>query len=148
MLRMGDEFPDLDWGRVFFDAAGKMQQLTFNATRDRMSGRGPSAKAIPFGANAPRTATSARRTMKGAGCTYLRRLSRRAGEGAGVQVLAISPRCPELLRQLKVIERNHESVDDQWLKDDDQHGPDAAIALVVTTSVRHRAPLSDLKLTA
>jgi hypothetical protein len=140
LLALGDEF-DLPWGRVFFDGAGKSSQLTFNATAEKLIGyRRPRAKAIHFGAQAPRTAATARRSMKGAGCTYLRRLARRTAEHGGVQVLAISPRCPVLLRQLKAIERDHESVDGKWLKDDDQHGPDAAVALVTTTAVRHRVP--------
>jgi hypothetical protein len=140
LLALGDEF-DLPWGRVFFDGAGKSSQLTFNATAEKLIGyRRPRAKAIHFGAQAPRTAATARRSMKGAGCTYLRRLARRTADHGGVQVLAISPRCPVLLCQLKAIERDHESVDGKWLKDDDQHGPDAAVALVTTTAVRHRVP--------
>jgi hypothetical protein len=56
-----------------------------------------------------------------------------------VQVLAISPRCPVLLRQLKAIERDHESVEGAWLKDDGQHGADALLAGVAMTAVRLRA---------
>lgn len=140
MLGMGAEF-DLPWGRAYFDAAGKSSQLTFNATAEKLiGGARPRAKAVPFGAKAPQTASSARRSVKGTAAMYLRRLARRSADGSGVQVLAISPRCPVLLRQLKALERDPESITGAWLKDDDQHGPDAAVALVSGTAVRNRSP--------
>ncbi|HWT24525.1 MAG TPA: hypothetical protein VN213_13550 [Solirubrobacteraceae bacterium] len=126
------------WGRVFFDAAGVQSQRTFNATADRLLGfRRPAAKSIPFGAQAPRTATGARRSFKGVGCSYLRRLARHTHEGR-VQQLAISQHCPVLLRQLKQIKRDPEDPTGAWWKDDDQHGPDALVALVVTAANRFR----------
>jgi hypothetical protein len=69
-------------------------------------------------------------------------LARRTAEGSGVQVLAISPRCPVLLRQAKALQRNPEDPTGAWLKDDDQHGPDALVALVANTAGRYRAATS------
>jgi hypothetical protein len=159
----------LPWGRAFFDAAGVQSQRTFNATADRLLGNArPRAKGIPFGADAPRTAASARRSFKGVGAMYLRRTARRA-HGAWVKDgqevtegvtgaiflpgplpghLAISPRCPELLRQLRLLKRNPEDRQGAWLKDDGQHGADALLAGVAMTAVRLRATAKPAKIAA
>lgn len=130
---------DLPWGQARFDAAGIQSMRTFVATSQHALGNHrPSAKSVPFGAQAPRTGRSAARSVKGVSCTYLRRLVRRAAEGQRVQVLAVSPRCPELLRQLKLIERNPEDPQGAWLKADDQHGPDALVAAAAPVAVRYR----------
>jgi hypothetical protein len=153
---------DHPWGRAYFDAAGVQSQKTFNATAERAIGYArPSAKSVPFGARAPGTARGAARSFKGVGCSYLRRMARRAygthvlgglevtENAGGVFIpgpvpgyLAISPQCPVLVRQLKAIQRDPEDPQGSWLKDDDQHGPDAAVALVAGTGVKQRVAVS------
>ncbi len=138
---LGQEGPAyLPFGRARYDAAGVQSQRTFDRVAfDLLGGSAPRKSAIPFGGRAT-TVGGARKSYKGLGCTYLRRLARRAADpaAAGVQVLAVSPRCPVLLRQLKALERDMEDPTGSWKKDEDQHGPDAAIALVAPIAKRHR----------
>jgi hypothetical protein len=131
-----DVDPKHDWalGRAYFDAAGIQSQRTFNAVRNQLGLSAPSAKSIPFGAPGARTARTAARSIKGVGCSYVRTLARRATMGHLTRILAVSPLCPVLLRQLKPIQSNAEDPAGAWLKDDDQHGPDALVALVATTA--------------
>ncbi len=145
MLALGEDVPgNWRWGRAYFDAAGVQSMKTFIATAERALGHArPSAKSIPFGAQAPRTARTALKSFKGVGCTYLRRLSRRAAAGQRTQVLAVSPRCPVLLRQLKMLQNDPEDPVGSWLKDDDQHGPDALVAGVAATANKWRVAIDE-----
>lgn len=145
MLAMADDMPgNWKWGRAFFDAAGVQSMQTFISTAEKVLGYArPSAKSIPFGAQAPRTARTAKKSFKGVGCTYLRRLTRRASAGQRTQVLAVSPHCPVLLRQLKALRNDPEDPVGSWEKDEDQHGPDALVALVCTTANNHRVAIEE-----
>lgn len=137
MLRLNEW--GLPWDRAFFDAAGVQSQKTFNATAEAKLGNArPAAKAVPFGAQAPRTARTALKSYKGVGCAYVRRLARNAADGRATQVLAISPKCPVLLSQMRYLQNDPEDPVGAWLKDENQHGPDALVALVTTTALRHR----------
>jgi hypothetical protein len=75
--------------------------------------------------------------FKGPTAQYLRRLARLA-HSVQVGGLSVSPRCPELLRQLRGLERDPESVTGVWRKADDQHGPDALIAGEAPNAERNR----------
>jgi hypothetical protein len=142
MLKMNEW--GLPWDRAFFDAAGVQSMKTFNATAERKLGAGrPTAKAIPFGAQAPRTARTALKSYKGVSCAYLRRLTRNADEGRGTQILAISPKCPVLLSQMKALKNDPEDPVGAWEKDDNQHGPDALVALMATAAIRHRVMIEE-----
>jgi hypothetical protein len=137
------------FGRARYDAAGVQSMRTF-VKEGRRVWTGPLPpkweSKIAFGKH------------KGAGCSYLRRLARRSF-GAWVKDrmevtertegavfipgplpghLAVSPRCPVLLRQLKSIKRDLENPTGSWLKAEDQHGPDASVALVAPLARRWR----------
>jgi hypothetical protein len=88
------------------------------------------------GRKAIRTVPVRFNAYKGEGKDYLQRLFLRAAEGERVQVIAISPRCVVLLRQL----RGLELVDDGSgrIKKGDDHGPDSLIAGAAPIAVAHR----------
>lgn len=115
-------------GEARYDAAGVQSMRTFLATaRARFKhqyayGEVRSRK-VPFGQYKTETAG------------YLRRLFRRAGLGRTTGVVAISPRCVDLLRQLRSLESGPGGV---WKKADDQHGPDALIAGAQRIAKVHR----------
>lgn len=139
VLNARDWEPYWPWGRARYDAAGIQSQRTFDKNAAKLLGeRAPRKSKIPFGARASSSGRTAGRSYKGLGCSYLRRLARRTAEAQPTQILAISPRCPVLMRQLKSLKRDPEDPAGSWLKDDDQHGPDAAVALVAPIAKRHR----------
>lgn len=75
--------------------------------------------------------------------SYLRLLFSRVAAGETTRIIAISPRCSELVRQL----RNLQFKDDDAgtiLKQDD-HGPDALVAGVAPIAARHRATVETLR---
>lgn len=119
---------ELPFGRARYDAAGVQSMRTFKrVVRERM----------PYPQCEPSKVAFSKH--KGEAAMYLRRLARRTFEGRGVQVLAVSPRCPVFLRQLRLLERDLEAPTGAWRKDEDQHGPDAGIALVAPLGKRFRA---------
>lgn len=77
--------------------------------------------------------------FKSMGALYMRLLAARAGRGERTQVLAISPRNKTLCRQLRMLESDPEG--NCWLKDEDQHGPDAIVAGVAPVAHRHLVAL-------
>lgn len=119
-----------------YDAAGVQSMRTYTAAARR---RKPDARttAVPFGAPAPRSGTSpTRRSYKAETIGYLRRLVRRSGEGREAGVLAIGRRCPELRRQLPLLEWQDQEAG--IVKKGDDHGPDALIALAAPQAIRGR----------
>jgi hypothetical protein len=135
-------------GKARYDAAGVQSMRTFvKLARQSNPSLPPNwASKIAFS------------KWKGTTATFLRRLARRTyGEwydANGISVpeghkkavrfesgplpghLAISPECPELLRQLPLLARDPENPSGAWLKSEDQHGPDALIAGVAPTAAR------------
>jgi hypothetical protein len=67
---------------------------------------------------------------------YLRYLFRRTATGADTGIIAISPRCKVLLRQLRGLELEDDG--SGRIKKGDDHGPDALIAGTATTAARMR----------
>lgn len=150
-LQVVDEVAEWDpwwpWGRARYDAAGVQSQRTFDREAEKLLGpKAPRKSKIPFGARASTSGRTAARSYKGLGCLYLRRLARRTAEGEAVQIMGVSPKCPVFLRQLKMLERDPEDPSGAWLKDDDQHGPDAGVALVAPMAKRNRQEAAKLPL--
>lgn len=73
---------------------------------------------------------------KDEGKDYLRYLFRRTAVGKETGIIAISPTCTVLLRQLRGLEL--EDDESGRIKKGDDHGPDALIAGVAATAARHR----------
>lgn len=91
--------------------------------------------AVPFGGPAGR-----KRSMKVAMYDYTRGLFTRSlaavkGEGPRIGIIAISPRCPVLLRQL----RGLETMDDGTgrIKKGDDHGPDALLTVQLPSAAKY-----------
>jgi Terminase large subunit, T4likevirus-type, N-terminal len=125
-------------GRARYDAAGIQSMRTFKkVSRQIMGPNAPRSSRIAFGSTTGR-AQNQKRSYKGEACMYLRRLARRAHEGHVTQILAVSPDCPVLLGQLKKLPQDPENTSGAWLKEEDQHGPDATVALVAPIARRHR----------
>ncbi len=112
---------------VAYDAAGVQSQRTFMKVAREDAGL-PMLKSIkvPFG------------VYKTEAATYMRRLFERTGAGFETQRIAISPENEELLRQLPELASDPEN-QQVWVKDEDQHGPDALAAGVAPIARRHRA---------
>jgi hypothetical protein len=119
-----------------YDAAGVQSMRTYiKAVRRRY----PQARStgVSFGAPAPRSGEAKNaKSYKAETIGHLRRIMRRAGEGKATGVLAIGRRCPELKRQLRIL---------QWadreagkVEKGDDHGPDALIALDAPNAIAHR----------
>ena len=119
-----------------FDAAGVQSMRTDIAAARR---RHPVARttSVPFGAPAPQSGRATnRRSYKAETIGHLRTLVRRAAEGKRTRVLAVGHRCPELRRQLRIL---------QWkdreagvIEKGDDHGPDALVALGAPLAIRGR----------
>lgn len=84
---------------------------------------------------------------KAESASYMRLLLERTGKGYDVQRMAISRHNEELVRQLPDLESDPEK-DTVWMKDDDQHGPDAVAAGVARHAVRHRERVREMKTAA
>jgi hypothetical protein len=123
MLRMGDA---TGWpiSQSNYDAAGVQSQRTFIATA-RTTHPNLRTMKIPFSKYKVET------------INYLRRLFERAAAGHTTQVIAISPRCPVLLEQLRGLQ--WKDPDAQTVEKGEDHGPDALIAGVAPTAARSRS---------
>lgn len=104
-------------------------------TRQSAGGRRIRTVGVPFGGPAGR-----KRSMKVALVDYTRGLLKRSaaavtGDGPMVGVLAISPRCVVLLRQL----RGLETMDDGTgrIKKGDDHGPDALLTVQLPSAAKY-----------
>jgi hypothetical protein len=113
-----------------YDAAGIQPMRTFIKTAARSGYRVKPAK-IAFGKHKTQTAI------------YLRHLFERTGKGFDDRIIAISPQNEELLRQLPELESDPENVRNAWLKDDDQHGPDALVAGVAPIAANNAELLDE-----
>lgn len=121
-----------------FDGAGIQSQKTMKVTIEQdptllmqyqhvRSGRGRrSIRHRPINFN----------EYKDEGKDYLRYLFRRTAVGKETGIIAISPNCPELLRQLRGLELEDDG--SGRIKKGDDHGPDALIAGVAATAARYR----------
>lgn len=119
-----------------FDAAGIQSMRTYAKIVRRRQARARTT-AVPFGAPAPRSGTSAGgRSYKAETIGYLRGLARRAGEGKRTRVLAVGRRAPELRRQLRELEWKDREAG--IVEKGDDHGPDALIALTAPRAIRGR----------
>jgi hypothetical protein len=103
---------------------------TTSARGDRIKTRG-----MPFGGRALGTRG---KSLKANMVDYARELLRRAGdfdqgEPDGLGYLAISPRCPVLLRQLRGLETNEHGE----IKKGDDHGPDAMLVLLYPSAAAY-----------
>lgn len=121
-----------------FDGAGVQSQKTMKVTVEEdprllmqyqhvRASRGRRAirhRAIPFN------------ECKDEGKDYLRYLFRRTAIGKETGIIAISPTCRELLRQLRGLELEEDG--SGRIKKGDDHGPDALIAGVAATAARYR----------
>lgn len=115
-----------------YDAAGVQSMRTFVATVRPLLPRLKTVK-VPFGNKMANDSKS----YKSETCKYLQRLVERTGKGERTQVLAISPENHELCRQLPELKREREGLG-AWLKEDDQHGPDALVAGAAPVAKRFR----------
>lgn len=119
-----------------FDAAGvqSMRQFMATAKERGMCEPGDPTKltwqSVPFG------------KYKAETINYLRLLFARTGAGEATRVIAISPRCTELARQLRALQFKDDDAG-AILKQDD-HGPDALVAGVAPIAARHRATVDGL----
>ena len=114
-------------GEARYDAAGIQPMRTFIKTAHAVGYRRLKPAKIPF---AKYKVTAAR---------YLRHLFERTAKGFDERVIAISPQNVELIRQLPMLESDPENMKSAWLKDEDQHGPDALVAGVAPAAARHEA---------
>lgn len=114
-------------GEARYDAAGIQPMRTFIKTAHAVGYRRLKPAKIPF---AKYKVTAAR---------YLRHLFERTFNEHDERVIAISPQNEELLRQLPALETDPENPRNAWLKDEDQHGPDALVAGVAPDAARHEA---------
>lgn len=110
-----------------YDAAGIQSMRTFAATvRRHELGRDVRTTRVPFG------------KFKAEAFGYARRLVGRAALGQTTRVLAVSPRCAELIRQAAALRVDP---DTGAIAKGDDHGPDALLAVLAPIAVRHRAAL-------
>jgi hypothetical protein len=142
--RPGGLHPPLETGREplelvsdhRYDAAGVQSMRTYAKAARR---RHPRARttSVPFGAPAPQSGKApGRKSYKAETIGHLRRMARRAGEGKSTGILAIGRRCPELRRQLGLLEWDDREAG--IVKKGDDHGPDALIALDAPNAIRNR----------
>lgn len=110
-----------------YDAAGIQPMRTFIKTAQAVGYRNLKPAKIPF---AKFKVTTAR---------YLRHLFENTFKGLDQRVIAISPANEELIRQLPQLEIDPENMRNAWLKDEDQHGPDALIAGVAPIAAKNEA---------
>lgn len=110
-------------GSADYDAAGAQPMRTFKAVRDR---RAPDLRTfkVAFGARKDET------------IGYLRRLFNRTADGQDIAVIAISPRCEELIKQLRDLQFRDPD-QGKVLKHND-HGPDALVAGMARRARLHR----------
>ena len=110
-------------GSADYDAAGAQPMRTFKAVRDN---RAPGLRTfkVAFGSRKDETVG------------YLRRLFNRTAEGRDIGVIAISPRCEELVRQLR--ELQFRDADQGKVLKHNDHGPDALVAGMAQVARKHR----------
>lgn len=118
---------------VRYDAAGLSSQRTFNAIARR---RCPGLKAtkVRFGA---RVDAENAKGYKRETALYLKVLLERAEAGHSTRVLALSRHAADLIRQLRAL-RKDDKDPELWVKEDD-HGPDALVALAAPIAKTNRA---------
>jgi hypothetical protein len=110
-------------GSVEYDAAGAQPARTLKAVRNqRMESLG--THAVAFGKHKDDTVG------------YLRRLFNRTAAGRDLGVVAISPRCDTLIKQLRDLQFR-DADQGKVLKHND-HGPDALVAGMARIARRHR----------
>lgn len=109
-----------------YDAAGVQSMRTFLRTAQAAGYHSLKPAKIDF------------KTYKAETAKYLRHLFERTGEGKQDRIIAISPENRELIRQLPDLESDPEKANEAWLKDEDQHGPDALVAGAAPIAARHR----------
>jgi hypothetical protein len=114
-------------GENRYDAAGLQPMKTFQTRAGARYahhhvGREVRSRKVPFGKFKSETAL------------YMRRLFRRSRQGRALGYIAISPRNPELVRQLRALESTPDGL---WKKKDD-HGPDTLIAGIQRIARTHR----------
>lgn len=162
----GDRHPATYVGEHRFDAAGIVTMRTYMA-EVRRHHPGARSVGVSFGAPAPQSGRAAqRRSYKAEAIGYLRRLVRATAaraHPAGIEayvrenapagwtddlvaadvslltrsgVLALSGRAGTLRRQLRALEWQDREVG--TVRKGDDHGPDALIALIAPTAIRHR----------
>ncbi len=116
-------------GSMDYDAAGAQPVRTFKVVRDH---RMPDLRtyAVAFGKHKDET------------IGYLRRLFNRTAQGKDMGVIAISPRCETLIKQLR--EHQFKDADQGKVLKQNDHGPDALVAGMARQARRHRDLLDDV----
>jgi len=118
---------------AFYDAAGIQPMRTFMKTAHQAGFRSLKPGKVPFNQAKAETAR------------YLRHLFERTLRGETERIIAISPQNEELIRQLPELESDPEKPNNPWLKDEDQHGPDALVAGVAKMARQWAAMIEQMK---
>lgn len=116
---------------VRYDAAGLQSQRTFNAVARKRRPDLP-VTSVAFGEVMGRGGKGYKRET----ASYAKHLLERVEEGHRTRVLAISRRCRRLLERMRDIPKNPNDPE-LWVKDDD-HSPDALVALLAPVAKANR----------
>jgi hypothetical protein len=132
-----------------YDSAGVQSARTFVATVENQPGLLAGVDAVMRYNRRQRRRVASIRTQsiafnrfKVMGVDWIRHLLNRAAEGRTDQVLAISPRCRVLLREMRGLEKKDDGTG--RVRKGDDHGPDALVCGAAPIHAAHRGQVVEL----